>query len=79
MTDGDAKLWGVVNDVPDKALHQRFAAALFDETGLDLRGEDFDHFYAADVTGASAVEVGDGHLDVTIWKPGQPERVVRKH
>jgi hypothetical protein len=79
VKDGDAKLWGVVNDVQDRALHQRFAAALFEETGLDLRGREFGHFYAADVTGASAVEVGGGHMDVTIWRPGQPERVVRKH
>lgn len=79
VKDGDAKLWGVVEDVQDKALHQRFAVALFEETGLDLRGEDFEHFYAADLIGASSVEVGDGHMDVTIWKPGQAERVVRKH
>jgi hypothetical protein len=25
------------------------------------------------------VEVGGGHLDIRIWKPGGPERVVRKH
>jgi hypothetical protein len=79
VTEGDAKLWGVVDDVRDTALHQRFAVALFEDTGLDLRGREFDRFYAADLTGASAVEVGGGHLDVTIWKPGQRERVVRKH
>lgn len=79
VTDGDAKLWGVVVDVRDEALHQRFAADLFEDIGLDLRGQRFDHFYAADVVGASAVEVSDGHMDVTIWKPGEPERVVRKH
>ncbi|HEX6469886.1 MAG TPA: pyridoxamine 5'-phosphate oxidase family protein [Streptosporangiaceae bacterium] len=79
VKDGDAKLWGTVRDVRDPALHQRFAAALFEETGFDLRGQHFDHFYAADLTGASAVEVADGHMDVTIWKPGEPERVVRKH
>jgi hypothetical protein len=77
--DGDAKLWGTVVDVRDKALHERFATRLYEEIGLDLRGQDFDHFYAADLTGASAVEVDGGHLDVTIWRPGQPERVVRKH
>src|SRR5437764_11866263 len=65
VKDGDAKLWGVVHDVRDKALHQRFATALFEETGFDLRGQEFDHFYAVDVTGASAVEGGGGHLDVT--------------
>jgi Pyridoxamine 5'-phosphate oxidase len=79
VRDGDGKLWGVVEDVPDRALHQRFAAALFEETGFDLRGSEFDHFYAVDLTGASAVEVGDGHMDVTIWTPGRLERVVRKH
>jgi hypothetical protein len=79
VTEGDAKLWGVVEDVPDKALHQRFATALFEETGFDLRGQEFDHFYAAELTSASAVEVGDGHMDVTIWKPGEAERIVRKH
>jgi hypothetical protein len=79
VKDGDAKLWGVVEDYQDKDLHQRYAAALFEDTGLDLRGREFDHLYAAKLTGASSVAVGDGHMDVTIWKPGEPERVVRKH
>ncbi|MEV6067645.1 pyridoxamine 5'-phosphate oxidase family protein [Nocardia sp. NPDC052001] len=79
VADGDAKLFGTVRDVHDPALHQRWAEALYAESGFDLRGRDFDHFYAADLTGASSVEVGDGHMDVTVWKPGQPERVVRKH
>jgi hypothetical protein len=79
VKDGDAKLWGVVENVQDRALHQRFADDLFDESGFDLRGEEFDPFYAANLVGASAVQVADGHLDITIWKPGEPERVVRKH
>lgn len=79
VTDGDAKVWGVVADVQDQALHQRFAMALFVDTGLDLRGQEFGRFYAADLTGASAVEVAGGHMDITVWKPGQPECVVRKH
>jgi hypothetical protein len=79
VTDGDAKLWGLARDVQDRALHQRFADDLFADTGLDLRGSDFDHFYDTDLTGASAVEVGGGHLDITVWTPGQPERVIRKH
>jgi hypothetical protein len=78
VTDGDAKLWGLARVVPYDALHQRFAAALFEEIGLDLRGQEFD-LIGADITGASAVEVGDGHMDITVWKPGEPERVVRKH
>ncbi len=79
VKEGDAKLWGVVEDVQDQALHQRFADALFEETGFDLRGREFDHFYRADLTGGSAVQVADGHLDITIWTPGEAERVVRKH
>lgn len=79
VTDGDAKLWGVVRHVPDRALQQRFADDLFDDIGLDLRGQEFDPFYAAELTGASAVEIDGGHMDVTIWTPGQAERVVRKH
>src|SRR2546421_2711047 len=79
VKEGDAKLWGVVRDVPDRALHERWAAALFEETGFDLRRQEFDTFYAADLTGASAVEVRGRHLDVTIWRPGEPERGGRKH
>ena len=79
VSDGDAKLWGVVQDVPDRALHERYAEWLYGEIGLDLRGRRFDRFYAADIGGASSVEIQDGHLDVTIWKPGLQERVVRKH
>ena len=79
VSDGDAKLWGTVVHDPDRGLHQRFADALFEEIGLDLRGQEFDHFYVAELTGASAVEIVDGHMDVTIWRPGRPETVVRKH
>ncbi|WP_067693313.1 pyridoxamine 5'-phosphate oxidase family protein [Nocardia jejuensis] len=77
--DGDVKLFGEVRDLQDPALHQRFADALFAETGLDLRGREFRPFYVADLSSASSVEVIDGHMDVTIWKPGEAERVVRKH
>jgi hypothetical protein len=79
VKDGDAKLFGVVEDVRDGALHRRFADALYAQTGLDIRGQEFDHFYRGDLRGGSAVEVTDGHLDITIWKPGEAERVVRKH
>ena len=71
--------WGTVHDVQDPELHQRYAEDLFARTGFDLRGQVFKPFYAADITGASAVEVADGHMDVTIWKAGEAERVVRKH
>lgn len=76
--DGDAKLFGTVTDLPDKEVHARFAQELFEESGFDIRGMEFDHFYIADLTGASCVEIGDDKLAITIWKPGQGERVVRK-
>lgn len=79
VTEGDAKVWGRVEDVQDEALHQRYAEALFEETGFDLRGQKFGHFYRADITGASAVQVIENHLDVTVWKLGSDERVIRKH
>ncbi|MGV9821424.1 pyridoxamine 5'-phosphate oxidase family protein [Nocardia xishanensis] len=76
--DGDAKLFGSVTDLPDRETHARFAQNLFEESGFDIRGQEFDHFYVADITGASCVEITDGQLAITIWKPGEGERVVRK-
>jgi hypothetical protein len=78
VSDGDAKLWGTVTDLQDPALHQRFATALYEATGMDLRGRTFDHLYAASLTGASCIESDGTGLSITIWKPGQGERVVRK-
>jgi len=78
VTEGDAKLWGQATNLRDEALHTRFAAALFAETGMDLRGQRFDPFTVADLTGASSVTFADGHLTITIWKPGAGERKVHK-
>jgi hypothetical protein len=77
--DGDAKVWGVVEDVLDADLHERYAEALFARTGFDLRGQVFEHFFRADIGGAASVEVIDGHLDITAWRQGESERVTRKH
>jgi general stress protein 26 len=44
VADGDAKVWGTAEDVLDDALHQRYAEALYEETGFDLRGRTFEHF-----------------------------------
>lgn len=78
VSDGDAKLWGVVEHDPDTALHQRFANDLYDRTGFDLRGLEFNPFYLADITSASSVESINDALEITIWKPGEGERVERK-
>jgi hypothetical protein len=76
--DGDAKLWGEVTNLQDESLHTRFADDLFQASGLDLRGQRFDPFYVADLTSASSVEFADSRLTITIWKPGEGERVVHK-
>jgi hypothetical protein len=78
LGDGDAKLWGEAMNVQDRGLHERFADHLFDEAGLDLREQVFDPFYVADLTSASCVEFDDGLLSITIWKPGEGERVEHK-
>jgi hypothetical protein len=77
--DGDAKIWGQVEHVDDEAIQQRFAEALFDEIGLDLRGQRFDQFLRADIHGAAAVTLTAGHLDITSWRRGQDEVITRKH
>lgn len=77
--DGDAKVWGTVTDVADLQLHRRFSEDLFDDTGLDLRNEEFDHFFRADLTGASSVEVVGDHLEITTWRSGSAERVIEKY
>ncbi|TDP89391.1 pyridoxamine 5'-phosphate oxidase family protein [Labedaea rhizosphaerae] len=77
VTEGDAKLWGVVADLRDEEFHQRFAQRVFEEIGLDLRGRKFSEFYVADIRGASSVRVVDG-VEVTSWRDGEAERVVRK-
>lgn len=79
VSEGDAKVWGTVEDVQDPALHQRYAEDLYARIGFDLRGRTFDHFFRADIAGAASVWVGDGHLDVTTWKAGGAEKVIRKH
>jgi len=76
--DGDVKVWGEVQDLQDADLHRRFADTLYAETGFDLRGQEFSPFYVGDLTSASSIEHQDGSLAITIWKPGQGERVVRK-
>jgi len=78
VSDGDAKLWGLAHVVSDRAVREQFVESLREDTGLDLRGERFDLF-DTDLTGASAVGLDDDHLNITVWKPGEPERVVQKH
>jgi hypothetical protein len=75
--DGDAKVWGEAMNVQDTDLHERFAGHLFDESGMDLRGQKFDPFFVGDLAGASAVAFVDGQLTITTWRPGQGERSAR--
>jgi len=78
LGDGDAKVWGEARNLQDADLHQRFAAELFAQTGMDLRGQAFDPFYVAELTSASSIAIEGGQLTITIWKPGEGQRVVRK-
>lgn len=76
--DGDAKIWGRVEHVADANRQQRFAHALFADTGIDVRGQTFDQFLRADIEGAAAVELHDGHLTITTWRRGHLERIRTK-
>jgi hypothetical protein len=76
--DGDAKLWGVAEDVQDAELHRLFAKTLYADTGLDFRGQEFHPFYVGSLTGGSTVHIEGGQLTITSWRPGEAERVVRK-
>jgi hypothetical protein len=78
VAEGDAKLFGVVENLQDGDLHAAFADNLFEESGFDLRGEVFDPFYVADIMSASTVELADIRLRITIWKEGEGESVVFK-
>ncbi len=74
LGDGDAKVWGEARNIQDRELHTRFADDLFKESGFDLRGQKFDPFFVADLAGASSVEIRDGQLTITTWRPGEGER-----
>jgi hypothetical protein len=78
VKEGDAKVWGVVENVQDREFHARFLQFLFDESGFDIRDEVFDPFYVGRVTSASSIGFEDGKLTVTIWKPGEGERKMVK-
>jgi hypothetical protein len=79
VSEGDAKVWGTVEDVADPVVHARYADALFAESGFDLRGQPFEHLFRAILVGAASVEVKGDHLDVTVWRDGESERVIQKH
>lgn len=78
LGDGDVKLWATARSLADRDFHTRWADDLFERSGLDFRDEVFDPFYVADINGASSIELDDNELVITIWKPGEGERVVRK-
>ncbi|QCH22966.1 pyridoxamine 5'-phosphate oxidase family protein [Mycobacteroides salmoniphilum] len=76
--EGDAKVWGAVHDEQDLDLHAAFAEHLYASSGFDLRGRRFAPFYVADIRGASAVRLDDGHMIVTVWSPTEGEREIQK-
>lgn len=76
--EGDAKLSGVVQRCGDEAFRRRFADHLRSTSGMELAEEDLDPFLEAEVHSASSVEVRGDHLAITVWRAGEPERVVRR-
>jgi hypothetical protein len=78
LGEGDAKLWADAVNLQDRDLHERFATYLFEQTRMDFRGQVFDPFYVADITGASSIGMEGGQLAIVVWRPGEGERVVHK-
>lgn len=81
VAEGDAKLWGRARAVTDEAVIADYLSGWktvseFDPSevpgGFDL--------WQIELTGASTVQLGaDGqHLRITVWTPGEPERVVER-
>lgn len=73
--DGDVKIWAEARDFKDKSFHDGFLEDIYVTSGHDFRGQTFDPFYIADITGASSIEFENNQLVITIWKPGGAERV----
>lgn len=78
VAEGDAKVWGRVARLDDPGFQARWAESVFQDSGYDLRDQRFDPFFVADLHGASSLEVVENALRITIWKPGEGERVVEK-
>ena len=79
LSEGDAKLFGVVGDLRDMDFHHRFLDHLYQESGFDLRGEVFEPFFVADLQGGSCIELDDDRLKITIWEPGVGEHIVYRN
>lgn len=75
--DGDAKVWGPVENVRDRKLHSRFADYIMAESDYRIPRRQ-DHFFKADILGAAAVTHEQGHMYVTQWREGLRERRVGK-
>ena len=83
VADGDAKVFGRAVDVPEgSADRAAYAAAFKAATGNDLDAMEggFDLFWL-ELTGASSLVLGDDHkhLRITVWTPGQPEEIRKRH
>ena len=79
VADGDAKVWGTVQDVPDEVLHQRYAENLFAETGFDLRGQVFETDSAAKTGTQFEIECRGEKIPAEVvgrpfWKDGSVKK-----
>lgn len=77
VTDGDAKLFGLATEITDPDVRQDYMKGFHEASGFDLTTIPFDLF-RADITGGSSVEVDGDQLNITVWKPGEAERVIHK-
>lgn len=76
VSEGDAKVSGVVENFPNAEFQGRFLEDLYATSGFDLRGQLFDPFFVANLTAGSCIELDTDRLKITIWKPGVGERIV---
>lgn len=77
VADGDAKIAGRAWFVEDDATRDRFLEAFQAQNGYAPPPEPFPLF-RADVTEVSILMPAGDHLDIDIWREGQPVRRVNR-
>jgi hypothetical protein len=77
--DGDAKLWGRAVEVVTEEERHEYAVALKAHSGVDVEAMGGFDLWVLDVTAASGLVLAGDHLDISIWKDGEPERTIAKH
>jgi hypothetical protein len=71
MAGGDAKVSGRLTEVTDEATRRQFLG--------DEHTDEAAHLFLLDLAEAVLTTVENDELVVSLWRPGQPVRVVRRH